>query len=173
MQLNEFSLTSSITKQRLRTELHFSSQRLLLSSGCTRWSDYLKECLKWTLLRLSFSGSWEAMWENSLKMSRYVASPARVRERVRERNVCENDITQPRPIMSQSSSVSQKHPLTFYEAFWRKRRDGGVNGGEKTASLFQPRPKFKPVPLFVAMVILSCDKSSWTPLCAVRASRLR
>lgn len=44
-------------------------------------TDYLKECLKWTLLRLSFSGSWEAMWENSLKMSRYVASPDWARER--------------------------------------------------------------------------------------------
>lgn len=31
---------------------------------------YLKECLKCTLLRFSFSGSWDAMWENSLKMSR-------------------------------------------------------------------------------------------------------
>ncbi|KAG8002995.1 hypothetical protein GBF38_015638 [Nibea albiflora] len=37
--------------------------------------DYLKECLKCTLLRFSFSGLWDAMWENSLKMSRYVASP--------------------------------------------------------------------------------------------------
>lgn len=37
--------------------------------------NYLKECRKCTLLRFSFSGLWDAMWENSLKMSRYVASP--------------------------------------------------------------------------------------------------
>lgn len=40
---------------------------------------YLKGCLKCTLLRFSFSGSWDAMWENSLKMSRYVASPDEVK----------------------------------------------------------------------------------------------
>lgn len=38
-------------------------------------ADYLKECRKCTLLRFSFSGLWDAMWENSRKMSRYVASP--------------------------------------------------------------------------------------------------
>lgn len=43
------------------------------SSGCSE--DYLKECRKCRLLRFSFSGLWDAMWENSLKMSRYVASP--------------------------------------------------------------------------------------------------
>lgn len=36
---------------------------------------YLKECLKCTLLLFSFSGLWDAMCENSRKMSRYVASP--------------------------------------------------------------------------------------------------
>lgn len=41
-----------------------------------RLADYLKECRKCTLLRFSFSGLWDAMWENSRKMSRYVASPA-------------------------------------------------------------------------------------------------
>lgn len=41
---------------------------------------HLKEWLKCTLLRFSFSGSWDAMWENSRKMSRYVASPGEARD---------------------------------------------------------------------------------------------
>lgn len=49
----------------------FKYMILLLS----RLADYLKECRKCTLLRFSFSGLCDAMWENSLKMSRYVASP--------------------------------------------------------------------------------------------------
>lgn len=53
---------------------------ILFLSG--RLSDYLKECRKCTLLRFSFSGLWDAMWENSLKMSRYVASPDEAEEKV-------------------------------------------------------------------------------------------
>lgn len=49
-------------------------QTILPLSRCLL-ADYLKECRKCTLLRFSFSGLWDAMWENSLKMSRYVASP--------------------------------------------------------------------------------------------------
>ncbi|KAF0035916.1 hypothetical protein F2P81_011228 [Scophthalmus maximus] len=49
--------------------------RGLPAADVTHRADYLKECRKCTLLRFSFSGLCDAMWENSLKMSRYVASP--------------------------------------------------------------------------------------------------
>lgn len=48
--------------------------------------NYLKECRKCTLLRFSFSGLWDAMWENSLKMSRYVASPGEEKKKTQNVN---------------------------------------------------------------------------------------
>lgn len=72
----------------------------------------------------------------------------------KKRRACENDVIRGpaarlKPGLSRSGSVSQKHLLTFYEAWWRKWSGGGgrVNGAEKTASLFQPRPESKTVPL--------------------------
>lgn len=118
-------------------------------------------------------------------MSRYVASPDGAREGGgKKRRACENDVTRGpaarlKPGLSRSGSVCQKHLLTFYEAWWRKWSGGGekkgekrVNGAEKTASLFQPGPESKTVPLSGAMVIFGYDKSSWDPLCAMRAPRL-
>lgn len=58
---------------------HFSSIRFCSSPDVL--ADYLKECRKCTLLRFSFSGLWDAMWENSRKMSRYVASPDEEKQR--------------------------------------------------------------------------------------------
>lgn len=156
----------------------FTFQVCGCSSVAGRWADYLKECLKWTLLRLSFSGSWEAMWENSLKMSRYVASPDGAREGKKERRACENDITQGpaarlKPGLSRSGFVCQKQS---FDILWSLVEEmewgGGVNRAEKTASLFQPRPGSKTVPLSGPMVIFGYDKSSWDPLCAMRAPRL-
>lgn len=60
--------------------LHFSS----IFSLSRLLKDYLKECRKCKLLLFSFSGLWEAMCENSRKMSRYVASPDEQKEKTQQ-----------------------------------------------------------------------------------------
>lgn len=61
-------------------KLHFSS----IFSLSRLLKDYLKECRKCKLLLFSFSGLWEAMCENSRKMSRYVASPDEQKEKTQQ-----------------------------------------------------------------------------------------
>lgn len=103
-------------------------------------SDYLKECRKCTLLRFSFSGLWDAMWENSLKMSRYVASPDEAKQnKTVKMTVVSLQALHLKPDWSQSDLfwAIKTSFRTFYKPEQESRGGLGkekslMNGGTKT-----------------------------------------
>lgn len=147
--------------------------------------NYLKECRKCTLLRFSFSGLWDAMWENSLKMSRYVASPGE------EKKNTECKWWKMIRVRSDSSRrrkrKRKKKSLTWFfwtvktsfiwnlwaEELW-VRKKAAVKGAEAPWS-------FALSTLRILSLYFSCghgnrwihrhDKSSWGLLCPMRAPR--